>query len=42
VPVQTEDKVNIEYLSTDNWLFSCLPRGEQLLENPEYFGFQIG
>jgi hypothetical protein len=29
---QTEDKVNFEYLSTDNWLFSCPPRGEQLLE----------
>jgi hypothetical protein len=37
----TEDKVNIEYPSTDNWLFSCLPRGEQLLENPEHYGFQI-
>ncbi|MGD9475453.1 MAG: hypothetical protein AB7V37_10705 [Eubacteriaceae bacterium] len=34
--VQIEDKVYVEYLSTDNWLFSCLPRGEQLLENAGY------
>jgi hypothetical protein len=31
--LQSEDKDDFKYLSTDNWLFSCLPRGEQLLEN---------
>jgi hypothetical protein len=35
-PLQAVDKINIEYLSTDNWLFSCLPRGEQLLGNTVY------
>ncbi|MDK2904138.1 MAG: hypothetical protein PWR12_214 [Eubacteriaceae bacterium] len=31
-----------EYLSTDNWLFSCLPRGEQLLENLLIIIFKLG
>jgi hypothetical protein len=39
---QTEDQINIEYLSTDNWLFSCLPRGEQLLENLLFIIFKLG
>jgi len=29
-------------MSTDNWLFSCLPRGEQLLRTAYYFYSQIG